>query len=224
MEEIRERYINPLTDFGFKRLFGSEFNKELLISFLNTLLDGEQEIVDISYLENERAGHVSLTCNNSVGDWFSVSLSNDFVGYTVVCDNTKAKYAEIVKFFKTEAELETMFDKWMFVLRNLSRLMDRPAALQDRIFTHLFEQAEIAKFNKVELAQYEDSVKSYRDIINAIKTAEEVKFSEGKAEGRAEGKAEEKLDIAKAMLAEGLPVSTIAKVTGLTPEQISTLK
>ncbi len=24
-----EKYINPHTDFGFKRLFGSEFNKEL---------------------------------------------------------------------------------------------------------------------------------------------------------------------------------------------------
>ncbi|MBQ9471082.1 MAG: PD-(D/E)XK nuclease family transposase, partial [Bacteroidales bacterium] len=38
------RYINPYTDFGFKKLFGSELNKELLISFLNALLEGEQEI------------------------------------------------------------------------------------------------------------------------------------------------------------------------------------
>ena len=36
--EIKERYINPYTDFGFKKLFGSELNKDLLISFLNALL------------------------------------------------------------------------------------------------------------------------------------------------------------------------------------------
>ena len=34
-----EKCINPHTDFGFKRLFGSEFNKELLISFLNGLVN-----------------------------------------------------------------------------------------------------------------------------------------------------------------------------------------
>ena len=41
-----DRYINPQTDFGFKRLFGSEFNKELLISFLNALFRGEQDVKD----------------------------------------------------------------------------------------------------------------------------------------------------------------------------------
>ena len=35
---LKDRYINPFTDFGFKKIFGSEVNKELLIAFLNTLL------------------------------------------------------------------------------------------------------------------------------------------------------------------------------------------
>ncbi|MFW5615950.1 MAG: PD-(D/E)XK nuclease family transposase, partial [Prevotella pectinovora] len=48
-----ERYINPHTDFGFKRLFGSEFNKELLISFLNALFRGEQNVKDVTYLNSE---------------------------------------------------------------------------------------------------------------------------------------------------------------------------
>ena len=44
----QERYINPYTDFGFKKLFGTEMNKDLLISFLNALLAGmKQEIVDV---------------------------------------------------------------------------------------------------------------------------------------------------------------------------------
>ena len=43
---MTEKYINPHTDFGFKRLFGSEFNKELLISFLNAMFHGEQKVLD----------------------------------------------------------------------------------------------------------------------------------------------------------------------------------
>jgi len=54
---------------------------------------------------------------------------------------------EIPKFDKKETELVTMYDKWMYVLKNLSRLMQRPAALLERIFTRLFEQAEISKLN-----------------------------------------------------------------------------
>ena len=34
------KYINPFTDWGFKRLFGQEFSKDLLISFLNDLFEG----------------------------------------------------------------------------------------------------------------------------------------------------------------------------------------
>ena len=47
-----ERYINPYTDFGFKKLFGTDMNKELLISFLNALFDGKEEVKDITYLNN----------------------------------------------------------------------------------------------------------------------------------------------------------------------------
>ena len=45
---MKEReFINPFTDFGFKRIFGQEINKELTIDFLNLLLDGERHIADL---------------------------------------------------------------------------------------------------------------------------------------------------------------------------------
>lgn len=72
-------------------------------------------------------------------------------------------YLEMPKFNKRENELRDMFDKWLFVLRNLSRLMSRPEALQERVFTKLFEAAEIAKFTKEQYEAYEDSLKVYRD-------------------------------------------------------------
>ncbi|MDE6742009.1 MAG: Rpn family recombination-promoting nuclease/putative transposase [Muribaculaceae bacterium] len=53
MAEKKSIYINPLTDFGFKRLFGSEDNKKYLISFLNALFRGEEKIVDVTYVDKE---------------------------------------------------------------------------------------------------------------------------------------------------------------------------
>lgn len=47
------RFINPFTDVGFKRIFGQEFSKPLLLDFLNNLLKGEREITDITFLDKE---------------------------------------------------------------------------------------------------------------------------------------------------------------------------
>ena len=65
------------------------------------------------------------------------------------------------KFNKTEEELDTMFDKWLFALSNLARLQERPKALQERIFTRLFEQAEVARFTPGERNEYVASKKDY---------------------------------------------------------------
>ena len=59
MSEQKERYINPLTDFGFKKLFGTEPNKSLLIDFLNQILP-DRKIKDLSYSSAERQGLTEL--------------------------------------------------------------------------------------------------------------------------------------------------------------------
>jgi hypothetical protein len=51
-------------------------------------------------------------------------------------------YLEVPRFKKSEDELETLFDKWMYVLRYLDKLQERPAALVERIFDRLFREAE----------------------------------------------------------------------------------
>ena len=108
-----------------------------------------------------------------------------------------------------------MSDKWFYVLHNLSRLMKRPAALQERIFTRLFEQAEIAKYTSEERQDYEDSLKAYRDMKNVLDTAE--------LKGMKKGIEHEKQKNAKAMKALGLPLDTITKVTGMSAEDIAKL-
>lgn len=46
-------FINPLTDFGFKWLFGQKKHKRLLLSFLNSLLVTENKIVDVRFVDKE---------------------------------------------------------------------------------------------------------------------------------------------------------------------------
>jgi hypothetical protein len=83
MTGFREKYINPFTDYGFKRLFGEEPNKDLLLDFLNELLKEEQgEIIELTYLKNEnlsttelnRKAIFDLYCTNERGEKFIVEL------------------------------------------------------------------------------------------------------------------------------------------------------
>lgn len=60
MSVLRGRYINPLTDFGFKKLFGTEPNKILLVDFLNQILPEKHKIRDLSYSKNEHFGSNDL--------------------------------------------------------------------------------------------------------------------------------------------------------------------
>lgn len=78
------RFINPLTDVGFKRLFGQEISKELLIDFLNTLLVGEKEIIDVQFLDkelvplstDERTIIYDVYCTTSEGEHIIVEMQN----------------------------------------------------------------------------------------------------------------------------------------------------
>lgn len=95
------------------------------------------------------------------------------------------------KFNKKEDELESMFDKWLFVLRNLSSLFERPRALQNRVFDRLFEAAEIAKFNPKELGEYWESLKNFRDWYSVMSTQLKKGREEGLKEGLEQGRKEE---------------------------------
>ena len=77
------------------------------------------------------------------------------------------------------------------------------------------EVAEIAKFTPVELKEYEDSLKTYRDLKNSLDTAEE--------KGRVEGAAKAKISIARNLKSMGMSITDISKVTGLQEEEIKAL-
>ena len=89
------------------------------------------------------------------------------------------------------------------------------------------EVAEIATFTPEELREYEDSLKTYRDLKNSLDTAEEKGRNEGRAEGRAEGRVEgrveEKIAIARNLKSMGMSISDVSKATGLQEEEIKAL-
>ena len=292
--DFKDKYVNPYTDFGFKKLFGTEINKDLLISFINSLLHGREVVKDLTYLNTEHLG-ISETdrkavfdvyCENEKGEKILVEMQRGIqqyfkdrslyyatfpireqgqkgecdyqlkavyiigiLNFTFDKDNdnyfhhevqlldNKTKevfydkltfiYLEMPKFNKTEDELTSMFEKWLFVLRNLSWLMERPKALQERIFTKLFEAAEIAKFTKLEYDSYEESLKAYRDWKNTIDTEKKISWEEGHEKGREEGfeEGQEKktIEMARNLKVKGIPINIIVECSGLTEEEINAL-
>ena len=291
--DLTERYINPYTDFGFKKLFGTPLNKDLLISFLNALFHGtKKEILDVQYLNAENLGDgygdrraiFDVYCQTEDGGRFIVEMQKAEQSYFkdrslyystfaireqapkgvwdyhledvctvgllnfrfpgneypegnyrheiklkdvednhVFYDKLTFVYLEMPKFDKTEDELVTMFDKWMYALKNLYRLLERPKALQDRIFEKLFEQAEIAKYSDDERRRYVESKKEYWDYYSTMKTATDKAKKEGLEEGRAEGLKQANRENARKMKQLNIAVDVISRVTGLSSTEIEHL-
>ena len=247
---LQDKYISLLTDFGFKRVFGTEPNKDLLIDFLNTLLPDHHQIRDLSFKNNENLGNTQIDrkaifdiyCQAESGERFIVEIQKakqnffkdrsvyyatfpiqdqalkgewdfelspvytvgvlDFVfddhkhDETIVhivelknqqCEvfyeKLKFIYIELPKFTKSVHELGSHRDKWLFLLKHLAELTDRPDLLQDIIFSQLFEVAEIANFSRIEQDSYQNSLKYYRDMNNVVNTSRQ----EGRKEGQEEG-------------------------------------
>jgi predicted transposase/invertase (TIGR01784 family) len=112
----------------------------------------------------------------------------------VFYDKLKFVYLEMPKFTKEADDLETHFEKWMYVLKNLKRLGNIPEKLREKIFERIFATAEIAKLTPEEYRAYVDNLNSYRDLKNSLDYAEAKGKADGRAEGRAEGKAEGKAE------------------------------
>ena len=286
---MKAKYLNLFTDFGFKKIFGEEASKPLLIDFLNALLPNADKIVDLTFKNNEQLGQTDLDrkaiydiyCENEKGEKFIVELQKakqnyfkertiyystfpireqaekgewnynlkavfcvgilDFrfddyetkserseVVHTIKLKNQYGKtfydkltfiYLEMPNFKQTESELTTRLDKWLYFIKHLEDFQTIPSIFSDEVFSQAFEKAELAKFGQTELASYENSLKTYRDLKGVIDTA----FDEGKNEGKIEGKIERDIEIAKSLKNLKVPIETIIQATGLTKEEIEKL-
>ena len=278
---MKARYINPFTDFGFKKIFGEEASKPLLIDFLNSLLP-EITITDLTFKDKEKFGKSNedrkaiydIYCQNDKGESIIVELQKAKQNYfkdrtiyyatfpiqeqaekgdwnyklnSVFCvgildftfddninseskevihvaqlkdqnnqlfyDKLKFVYLEMPHFLKKESELETRLDQWLFFIKHLENFQSIPEIFDDEVFKQAFEKAEIANYSEDERNNYEESLKTYRDLKGVIDTA----FDEGKMEG----KVEERFIVARKLKQKGFSVKDISEITGLSATEIN---
>ena len=145
----------------------------------------------------------------------------------IMTDVLRYVFLELGRFKKHIWELETTFDKWMYLLRHMHEMVEIPEIFQTPEFKRLFILAEIGNFTASELKEYQKSLHSMSDYYNIIDSAEkrarEEGLLQGLLKGREEGRVTAILQNAKKMKELGIDAETIMQVTGLDLDAISNL-
>lgn len=148
--------------------------------------------------------------------------------HRVFFDKLTYIYLEMPKFNKEVDDLHGYTDCWMYIMKNLALLDEKPERFRDKVFERFFRVAEIARFNNEQRIAYKTSLKIMRDYNNTIHSAEEKGVERGIAlgreEGREEGRLKEKNEIARKLLQLGLPDTQICESTGLTESELQQLR
>ena len=140
--------------------------------------------------------------------------------HEVMTDALRFVFLELGRFKKRIWELQTVFDKWMYLLKHMHEMSEVPKEFGDPLFTRLFLLAKINIFTAEEHRQYIKSLELMSEWDNIINSTAERE----RAEGRLEGRAEERAEIAKKMKEMGLDDVVISHSTGLSLEEIEVLK
>ena len=269
----RQQYAELLCDFMFKRLFGSEANKDVLIGFLNMLLE-DVEIEDVDFIPTEHLGVTEedrkvifdISCKCKDGSSFIIEMQRGYqknfrkraLYYTTYPINEQGRHAhdlflkrkaqaeaegmqsdlkfdwdydlkpvtvvavlnfqfnhdegwpkeryhssyrlredschdvmtdalrfvflELGRFKKRIWELDTVFDKWMYLLKHMHELVSIPKEFNDPFFTRLFMLAEIHKFTTEEYKLYQKSLENMSELDNIITSTAERAREEAKLE------------------------------------------
>jgi predicted transposase/invertase (TIGR01784 family) len=277
------RFLDPKNDFAFKRVFGTEKNKSILIRFLNDIFEGEQgKIEDVEFLKlhqdpeiaSMRQSIVDVACKDASGNKFIIEMQcatdTHFIQRAVAYasraylnqrtnDSNYGKMRPVIFFaimkhalFKNKAEYlshhkltdvysgENDIKDLSFSFLELSKFKKKSIGdLKTNIekWAYFFKRAQSVNPGELELMEKEGDF--LRNAYNALAeynyTPEELleyenyamkedeintRISDAKAVGIAEGK----MEAALSMLADNLSVETIGKYTGLSIEQINSLK
>lgn len=293
------KFINPFTDWGFKHIFGREASKDVLIEFLNDLLQGERVITDVQFMNSERLPEhfeyrkviYDIYCQTDTGEHIIVEMQNrrqdhfkerglyylskaianqgvkgnwDFkldavygvffanfyldgkekgkfrtdVALTdmetgeLFCDKLRQIYIELPRFTKEENECESLFDCWIYVLKNMEILERMPFKARKAVFDRLEQIASKANMSVEERKQYETEWKIYNDYFNTIDSSKREGREEGLAQGLAEGRVQGReeglqeglrdgvIKVARSMKQAGMDMQTIASLSGLPLDEI----
>lgn len=120
---VMMRAINPFTDFGFKKIFGEEGSKEILMSFLNAVLQRDDDIVELTFQDKEKYGDKY---------YYEAKLKDQ--DNEIFYDKLTFIYLELPKFKLGVDELKTNVEKWIYFLKHLEDFNELPRVLNEPIF------------------------------------------------------------------------------------------
>lgn len=283
------KFVDPKTDIAFKKIFGNNAHKSILIEFLNEILELDYPIESVeiadTYQPPKIYGLKSTSLDIKAKDqskrefliemqvaketWFSqramfysskaysqqLSIGGNyqelkpviFLGilnfeafdheshfsrHLLLNSETKQhdlkelefNFVELPKFTKSENELDTVADKWIYFIQQAMKLDHIPENTNTSALRLAYEVAAQHKWSAKELEMYEAEEMEIHRRNNVLQTARMDGLAEGLAEGLVEGELKAKHTIAKGMLTEGLKIETIAKLTGLTHTEIEHLQ
>ena len=277
------QFLDVKTDFAFKKVFGSEQSKDILIDFLNALIDfNEGEIIDLTIvdpyqiplLQGMKDSYVdvkailstkqtviiemqvlnvegfekrvlynaaktystqlkraetyeslepiiALTITDfvmfkelsSIISYWNLREKEHFIQYS---DDIELIFIELPKFTKTETELTTVSEKWIYFIKHAGELDFVPTTFHEPTLLEAFDIANTAGLSEEEL----DVQSKRRDFIFLQKGA----FEKARKEGIEHGRTEEKVVIAQNLLRHGIDPAVIASATGLNFDEIENLK
>ncbi len=292
------KYLDPTIDIAFKRLFGNQAHSNIVISFLNSVLDlrGEHQIASVIITDpyNQpdtlqlKMSIVDVRCTDQKGRQFIVELqvayqdfylersqyytslaitrqlpkggryqdlmpvifigildfslldSSGYLHTHLITDKETNEHAfrhlsftiiELPKFNKTIDEVETITDKWIYLLKHASEFDEPPQSFVEQAeFNDALNLLNQDTLNKKELAAYDRIVENMRAEENnrstymrlGLEKGRELGMEEGREKGREEGERQAKLKIAKA-LQDTMPIEQIAQVTGFSVDDLKKL-
>jgi predicted transposase/invertase (TIGR01784 family) len=296
------KFVDIKNDIAFRKIFGNENRKEVLISFLNAvlMLDNGHQITDVEILSPyqlpELAGgkvtivdlkakdqsdkqyiiemqvaeiegfdkrvlyYASKSYSSQIdrGELynklnptffigileFNITQNSDYLSRHKITDlqtgenllkDIEFNFIELPKFNKTEPELNSIIDQWVYFIKNAENLDVIPESVQDEGLIKAYRDADKHNWTKEELEAYDYVFMREQDYRGRIsfdkrkaeeekkKAAEESKIREKKAaeEGKLEGERLGKLAIAEQMLADKMPLEVVAKYSGFSIEELN---
>jgi conserved hypothetical protein (putative transposase or invertase) len=283
-------FIDPLSDFGFKRLLGSERNKEITLHLLNTFIgDDIGTITDITFIASEMVGflpgkkkvRLDVHCKTQYNDHVIIEMQRERQEYFInrlrvytshstisgvktgdviyetvpkvysICfmekDMPEFKgrerffwkiyykdddneifskenifyFAELCKFAAHLGTLDLSDEKnlWLYLLTHVADISEVDVRKMSPIYQRFYNECLISNLTDMEKKIYVRDVLEYADVKESLMCERE----EGRKEGRTEGRIEEKRLLACNMLAEGLNPDVVARISGLTKEEVLAL-
>lgn len=220
MKQRAGRFIDPLSDFGFKHLFGNEPNKDILIDFLNQLFKGEKEISDVAYSPTEHGGDnedtkkvfFDLMCTGQNGEQFLIEMQR----------GNQHNFKDRAVFYTSRLindQLPRGRKNWNTGLKEvyLIGILD----------FNLKKIAELSNLTKEEKDMYDSGLKAKWDYENTIAYAKDMAKEEGLEEGLEKGveigEHKKALEIAREMKEQNASADQISKLTKLPVAEIEAL-